>query len=223
VIESWLKAIRDHPGRPPAAEQLVLERLALRLNWTTGTGFCSVQQLTGDVPAAKRTVLRALAWAQSDSVALLKQTRRGGRKGNGAVVASEWALTVPPSQGADSDPLKTIVKVPEREPQGASGEPASRPVPHQDSQDGDKSRASRRARPAATRDEVIHIVRRAITISYSAAEAEELYDGQAVALWYLLVSSRRPRDPVAYLCKIFGETPDLDTHLANAGTEEDWT
>jgi len=70
---------------------------------------------------------------------------------------------------------------------------------------------------------VIHIVRRAITISYSAAEAEELYDGQAVALWYLLVSSRRPRDPVAYLCKIFGETPDLDTHLANAGTEEDWT
>lgn len=223
MIESWLKAIRDHPNRPTATEQVVLERLALRLNWQTGRGFCSIQQLMEDAPAAKRTVLRALEWAQSDTVAILKQTRRGGRIGDGSVLASEWALIVPVSQGATDGTLKTIVKVPNEASLGATWEPPSRPVLHQDVKEGDKSLASRRARPAVSRADAIDFVREAVARSYSQQEADDLYDGQCVALWYLLISNRRPADPVKYLCKIFDETPYLDTHLANAGSEEDWT
>jgi hypothetical protein len=72
---------------------------------------------------------------------------------------------------------------------------------------------------------MIHIVRRAVTISYDAwtASQDNLTDGQAVALHYLLINNRQVGDHVAYLCKIFADTPDLDTHLANAGTEEDWS
>jgi hypothetical protein len=89
---------------------------------------------------------------------------------------------------------------------------------------GENRLASRRARPAAERADKIAFVRRAVMISYSAQDADEdnLTDSQAVALWCLLVSDRDPKDPVAYLCKIFEDTPYLDTHLANAGTEEDW-
>lgn len=88
---------------------------------------------------------------------------------------------------------------------------------------GEDSQASRRARPAVTRDEMIATVRRSVMLSYDPADEQDLLDGQAVALWYLLVGSRQPADPVKYLCKIFRETPYLDTHLANAGTEEDWS
>lgn len=64
--------------------------------------------------------------------------------------------------------------------------------------------------------------RDAVARSYSQQDAADLCDGQCVALWYLLIFNRTPADPVKYLRKIFDETPYLDTHLANAGSEEDW-
>jgi hypothetical protein len=224
VIESWLKAIRDHPDRPSATERVVLECLALRLNWTTGKGFCSVQQLMEDAPAAKRSVLRALEWAQSDTVTILKQTRRGGRKGDGSVLASEWALIVPVSQGAISDPLRTIVKVPNSEPQGATWEPPSRPVNHQDLKGGDKSRVSRPARPAVerTEDEQIAIVRRAV--EDCGWDNRELNDEYALDIYARFITERKsgpPRNPVAYLYSakngtgIFASFDSLDGVMSN--------
>lgn len=89
--------------------------------------------------------------------------------------------------------------------------------------EGRNRSASRRAQAPLARAEVLGWVRRAITLSYSSADAEWVTDGQCIALWYQLIGSRRPADPVAYFCKIFDETPHLDIHLANAGDEEDWS
>jgi hypothetical protein len=222
VIESWLKAIRDHPDRPPATEQVVLERLALRLDWVTGKGFCSVQQLMEDTPAGKRTVLRALAWAQSEPVAILEQTRRGGRRGAGYTLASEWALAVPESQGAADGTLRLVPKVPDEAPQGASSAPPSRPVLHQDLKEGDDSLVPRRARPSVRRIDAIRFVRLAAAEVYGQDEADYLTDSQCAALWYHLIGRKRPGNPVKYLSKPFRDAPYLDTHVANAGDEEDW-
>jgi hypothetical protein len=97
VIEKWLVAIRDHPGRPPAVQRLVLHCLALRMNWETGAGFASTGQLAADSDAEERTVRRATSWARQAE--LLLQTRRGHRLGNGQVAASEWQLTQPVTGG----------------------------------------------------------------------------------------------------------------------------
>ena len=221
MIESWLKAIRDHPEPLPAEQFRVLTMLALRLDWTSGEGFASTRQLAADARASKSTVLRATDWARQ--AGLLKEVKRGHRLGDGRTRATEWALI---SQGVSSDTLKTVVKVSAEQSQGVTGVPHQEPVPpSRPVGSSAKSRgASRRARPAVERDAKIAFVRRAVMLSYSAQDADEdnLTDGQAVALWLLLISNRRPKDPVKYLCKIFEETPYLDTHLANAGTEEDW-
>ena len=225
MIESWLKAIRDHPEPLPAEQFRVLTMLALRLDWTSGEGFASTRQLAADARASKSTVLRATDWARQ--AGLLKEVKRGHRLGDGRTRATEWALI---SQGVSSDTLKTVVKVSAEQSQGVTGVPHQEPVPpSRPVGSSPKSvvasrRASRRARPAVERDAKIAFVRRAVTISCGAQEASEdnITDGQAVAFWYQYVGNRRPADPVAYLCKIIGDAPYLDTLLANCGTEEDW-
>jgi hypothetical protein len=94
----WMAAIRDHPERPSSAQCFVLDRLALRLNWTDGTGRASVAQLACDSAVEPRTVRRALDWARGnprDERFFLARTRRGHRLGDGSVVASEWLLRLP--------------------------------------------------------------------------------------------------------------------------------
>jgi hypothetical protein len=93
VIERWLVAVRDHPDRPPPMQRMALYSLALRLDWKTGRGFASVEQIGTDADVHRATVQRALAWARSDAASLLLQTRRGHRIGAGRKVASEWQLT----------------------------------------------------------------------------------------------------------------------------------
>jgi hypothetical protein len=131
----WLLAVRDHPQRPPPAQRLVLEAIALRLNWSSGTGFASVEQLMADADASRSTVIRALQWARGDGAKLLDQTRRGGRLGNGKIAASEWRLLAP-SQGVTRDTLrpasrgqKRDLKVSAETSQGVTGDTPSRPSP----------------------------------------------------------------------------------------------
>lgn len=92
-MERWLVAIRDDPRRPPSRQVHVLAMLALRMNWETGSGFASGQQLAADADADERTVRRATRWAREAGYVM--QTRRGHRMGNGGVVASEWKLSQP--------------------------------------------------------------------------------------------------------------------------------
>src|SRR5260221_8685167 len=76
----WQKAIRDHPQRPSADQCHVLDRLSLRLGWSTGRGFASLDQLMADAAASKSTVQRALSWARGepkDQAFFLTQTKRG--------------------------------------------------------------------------------------------------------------------------------------------------
>ena len=63
---------------------------------------------------------------------------------------------------------------------------------------------------------VIGAVRRAATIEFDANTANELTDGEALGLFFTYVGTRRPRDLVAYLGKIFADAPYLDTFLSNS-------
>ena len=93
MIERWLAAIRDHPGRPSTAQRMALQSLALRLDWRTGTGYASVRQVAEDSDVSEPTVRRATSWARGAEYLL--QLRRGHRLGNGQTAATEWKLTQP--------------------------------------------------------------------------------------------------------------------------------
>ena len=86
----WLKAVRDHPDRPPPVQRHVLTCLVLRLNWGTGSGYVSARQLAADAGCDERTVRRATRWARR--AGLLVMTRRGHRIRGGTATASEWRL-----------------------------------------------------------------------------------------------------------------------------------
>lgn len=81
--------------------------------------------------------------------------------------------------------------------------------------------ASRRARakdasaPLTVQD-AIGAVRRAVTIEHSAADAEGITDAEALGLYFTYVGNRRPRDLVAYLGKILGDSPSIDAFLSNS-------
>lgn len=84
----------------------------------------------------------------------------------------------------------------------------------------DQKMASRRAHASSasanwTIDRVVRDVRTAVAQECSRQEADDLTDGEALGLFYSKVGNRRPHDLVAYLAKILGDAPYLDTFLAN--------
>jgi hypothetical protein len=90
-----------------------------------------------------------------------------------------------------------------------------------DGKDGPVDMASRRARAKAasaqlTVADAINAVRRAVTIEHTAAEADDLTDAEALGLYFTYVGNRRPRDLVAYLGKILGDSPSIDAFLSNS-------
>jgi hypothetical protein len=92
-IAEWLNAVYCHEDRPPALQRDVLTALAVKfLDWRTGTGFASVEMLSGFCRVARSTVQRALRWGCR--AMLLVRTRRGHRLGNGKPMASEWRLRI---------------------------------------------------------------------------------------------------------------------------------
>jgi hypothetical protein len=103
----WMAAIRDHPDRPSAKEAHVLGLLALRLDWKTGTGYVSIEQLATDAGVARSTVQRAIKWARGNPVDerfFLARLKRGHRLGHGGAMASVWLLRLP-SQPVSSELL----------------------------------------------------------------------------------------------------------------------
>jgi DNA-binding transcriptional regulator YhcF (GntR family) len=111
---------------------LVLDRLALRMDWQTGRGFASARQLAGDASVSEHTVKRATKWGRAHELLVL--TRRGHYvNAERGAVASEWRLALA-SESASSGTLAqsqsangSRPKVPMAASQGASGAPPSRP------------------------------------------------------------------------------------------------
>jgi hypothetical protein len=132
---SWLRAVRDHPGAPPAAQRYVLVCAALRLDVLGGTGRVSVARLAQDARVDERTVRRALAWARD--VGLLDREQRGHRRGDGTAEVTQWRLRLP-SQPAAPDRFRTVST-------GHAG-PAEKPST---GQPGPLNRTTGSAQPAA--------------------------------------------------------------------------
>jgi hypothetical protein len=147
MIERWLVAIRDHPERPAPAQCHVLTMLALRMDWTTGSGFASILQLTADATASKATVKRATKWARDTG--FLIQTRRGHRIDAERSAASEWQLT----QGLTPEPLE-YPRAQNGRPKGSMKRPKGSPqTPLQESVVlQESSPSARRSRADAPRD-----------------------------------------------------------------------
>lgn len=188
MIERWLAAVRDHPDRPAALQRHALTMLALRLDWTTGSGFASMRDIAADSDASDHTVKRATGWARSDKVGLLVCTRRGHRLGNGTTVASEWQLTLPvdgQSQGATDGTLKSQgasgadLKVPAGASQGASG------ATHQESSTSQSSPS-----PRASASDTIRA-------AFPDANSHEIE-----AVTKIIVAARKPRDLDAYVASM---------------------
>lgn len=174
----------------------------------------SNQTLADDMGVSKSTAKAAVR--ELEAAGLLRRVPRLTVKGDSdaniyvlAQVPEGWGVTRPtpvaerPTGGASPDPKDSNQK------------PGS---------EGRKSQASRRARPAVAREypdpQKVAFTREAVAEVYGSDEEQEMSDGQAWQLWDRLVGDRSPKRPVAYLTKIFEETPYLDTHLAMC--DPDW-
>jgi hypothetical protein len=198
-MEAWLAAIRDDPRRPPPHQVHALTMLALRVDWTTGTGFASGQQLAADAEATERTVKRATRWAREAGYVV--QTRRGHRISEGVAAASEWQLIQPDGSRTQQDmpvPLATQQDMPvplagrtqgdrATGPRGQSHRPKGTPGPHhQESSTSRSSSSTARVRspadliravyPSATNDEIEIIVKDRINNGARSPEAVVAYE-----------------------------------------------
>ena len=97
----WMRAVRDAEPRFRGKRLPVLWALALRMS-PNGQGFASHRVLATDADVSEHTAKRATREAHDRGY--LDQTKRGGRRGTGVVVASEWALAEP-SQSSTHWPL----------------------------------------------------------------------------------------------------------------------
>lgn len=146
MIERWLTAIRDHPDRPPTDQCHVLTMLAVRLDWTTGAGFCGIRDLMADARVSKNTVMRATSWARDQH--FLIRTRRGHYINAQTTIASQWQLT----QGPPTETLAQSQSPNGNNPKSQPGQPK---VPvgttHQESSISKSSSSERgQASPAAS-------------------------------------------------------------------------
>ena len=104
--------------------------------------------------------------------------------------------------------------------QTADGKGVDKNSKTETSKNEDLKMASRRAHSSGasanwTVNRVVRDVREAVAQVHGDREADELTDGDALGLFYTYVKSARPHDLVAYVVKILGDAPYLDTFLAN--------
>jgi hypothetical protein len=170
----------------------------------------SMATLAGDMSVSVRTARDAVRELERADV--LKTLPRVSESGDPDT--NRYELTVLEGTAGGAAPPGTECRT-------GTAPPASKDNNPKKTSEGRKSQASRRAQPAVSRRDKIAFARIAVAESYGRDEAEELSDGKAEGLWDNLIGDRSPRDPVAYFCKIFTETPYLDTHLAGIAPDED--
>jgi hypothetical protein len=106
--------------------------------------------------------------------------------------------------------------------ESSDGSPSDKELKTQtpNTQDMVQGRASRRAHASgasATRtvDQVVREIREAVAQVHGQQEADDLYDDDALGLYFTYVRGRA-RDVTAYMASILGDAPYLDTLLANS-------
>lgn len=93
-----------------------------------------------------------------------------------------------------------------------------------DVKDGPVDMASRRARAKAasapkskrTIQDAVEAVRAAVAATNSQADADDLSDDECMGLYFTYVKGRQATDIEAYLTKIFGDAPYIETFLSNS-------
>ena len=180
-------------------------KIAYLMLWSRGEDIRpSLSTLAADMGASLNTAKRAVR--ELEAAGLLKRIHRMSPDGDSDTNRYELMPVIGRSSQALPPGLTGLTGGVSQAPKDSNWKTRS---------EGRKSQGSRRARPAETREEKITLTRIAVAEIYGDDEEQDLSDGKCEGLWGLLIGDCRPRNPVAYLSKIFTETPDLNTHLAN--------
>lgn len=91
----WIAAVHQHPKLTANYRDVLVHLAVSRLDYATGTGYCSERSLAAGCGHSVATVRRALSIARTAEPMLIERTRRGHRLGNGESSASEWRLIFP--------------------------------------------------------------------------------------------------------------------------------
>jgi hypothetical protein len=172
--------------------------------------------LESEVPEGREAVRSALRELEAHGYLRRERKHAANGKWEWAQVISDAPLTAedgtgePPSDGNPYDGKPS------------DGNPSDKELKTQtpNTQKMVRGLASRRARTSgasATRtvDEVIADVRRAITIVHGQQEEHDLTDDQVLGLYATYTGKKRVADVVAYMMKVLGDAPYLDTLMAN--------
>jgi hypothetical protein len=89
----WIVAVHRHPGLNATHRDILTYLAVMKLDYGTGTGYCSLDALANGRDCHPATVKRALDLAQK--AALLKRTRWGHYISPGVAAASEWQVIYP--------------------------------------------------------------------------------------------------------------------------------
>lgn len=171
--------------------------------------------LESQVPNGREAIRSALA--ELRECGYMRRTKRQNERGHweweqvisDAPVADEEAE--PPSDGNPSPG------------EAASGQPSDKRSNTEHPKDvgpedlaSRHARAKKRASTQRTVQDAIDGVRAAVAATNSQADADGLSDEECLGLYFSYVRGRRPGDIAAYLGKIFGDAPYIDTFLSNS-------
>lgn len=163
--------------------------------------------LEGQSPTSRRDVRAALK--ELGALGYYRKTRRSG--GKGIWVWEQVISDAPIEQANDGTAFPQVVS----SDQFTSDENSS------DEKRSDKDLTREDPKDVGPVDmavaDAISAVREAVAQVSGTAEAEQVSDGDALGLFFTYVGRRRPRDLVAYLAKIFGDAPYIDTFISNSG------
>jgi hypothetical protein len=180
----------------------------------------SAAWLEAQVPEGRESVRAGLA--ELERCGYFRRTKKRGERGHWVwdQVISDAPLTEEVSGEDGRDEADQSVRGFPADGNPADGKPSDKNVNTETLKHEDQKMASRRAHSSGasaswTVGRVVQDVREAVALVHGDREADELSDGEALGLFFTYVKEARPRDLVAYVVKILGSAPYLETFTSN--------
>lgn len=183
----------------------------------------TAEWLEGQSPSSRRDVRAALR--ELAQLGYYRKTRKSG--GKGKWVWEQVISDAPIEQASGEEAFPQVVSSDQFSSDVSSSDEkrSDKDLTREEPKDvGPVDMASRRARAKAasapkskrTIQDAIDGVRAAVAATNSRADADDLTDDECMGLYLTYVKGRQPTDIGAYLTKIFGDAPYIDTFRSNS-------
>jgi hypothetical protein len=187
----------------------------------------TAEWLEGQSPTSRRDVRAALR--ELAQLSYYRKTRKSG--GKGKWVWEQVISDAPIEQASGEEVFPQVVSSDQFSSDVSSSDEkrSDKDLTREDPKDvGPVDMASRRARakdasatprkPKSQRtiQDAINGVRAAVTATNSQADADDLTDDECMGLYFTYVKGRQPTDIAAYLTKVFGDAPYIDTFRSSS-------